>query len=563
MSDEHAYLFEAKGLQRYILDSGRLVDIIGGSDLIAELCSSAGEDDLLGPVLEAAGAGELKPSRRASAAFCLHADDPARLNRVRALWRLAVGLTRPGLPFVDVVENGKGEMEALRAAYRGQSGLRENSAAMLLPVGQPVTGSNRRTGRTAVMRVHEGDEIAMLDAVLLPVRRRGRQIARAASEDRLARQFLGDAAKDGTGWRFPRHFEPDEASKKNPAFPFLGDDHHVGVVHADVSGLGQVFRNLTNTAESAEAVLQAARAIEAAIGRAAASATAAVLLPAAIPRPDAADPAAEAKRVRAMLKITDRTAIPENLRIVPARPVVLGGDDLTVLVRADLALAFAQKLLAAIEEETAKVLPGLKIAGAPGHLTACAGVAIVGAGHPVLAGNTLAEGLCGFAKSIVKTEAGTDEHGQPRLPVSALGFAVVTATTDTGYDDFRRQELVLVFEGNTEKLVATGAPYRLDSTDKPGIAQLEALAKALDAIPGHGKLHEAIAERRTDAAASARLWDRFRAVAAQENAEAFEALKTALRPLVGEDPRSFDTALPFLNDALELIDIGAVRVQSA
>lgn len=551
MSDEYAYLFEAKGLQRYILDSGRLVDIIGGSDLIAELCGSDG-DDLLGPVLGAAEAGDLALSRRASAAFCLHAKDPDQLDRVRALWRLAVGLTRPGLPFVDVVEKGGSEMSALRAAYRGQSGLRENAAAMLLPVGQPVTGSNRRTGRTAVLRVREGDDIAMLDGVLLPVRRRGRQIARAASEDRLARQFLPAPAEDGPDWRFPRHFEPAEASPDNPAFPFPGDDRRVGVVHADLSGLGQVFRNLTNTADSAAKVLEAAKAIEDAIARAAAAATAEVLLPAAVSH-------AEAKLFRSLLGLGEKAKLPEKLRIIPARPVVLGGDDLTLLVRADLALPFAKALLTAIERETGAVLPGLGIPGAPDHLTACAGVAIVGAGHPVLAGNTLAEGLCGFAKSEVKAQAGKDEAGRQRLPVSAMAFAVVTATTDTGYDDYRQQELVLGTTEQGEPVVASAAPYRLGDAAGPKVDGLMALARALDAIPGHGKLHEAIAERRMNKAESQKLWRRFREVAAREDQDALDALIKALAAMGSTDEANFDMALPFLNDALEVIDIKALQ----
>src|SRR6266446_2330870 len=68
-----AYLFEAKGIQRYILDSGPLRDLVGASDLVAGLASSD-ENDLIAEVLRALGvhAEGVNFSRRAGGAFCIH-----------------------------------------------------------------------------------------------------------------------------------------------------------------------------------------------------------------------------------------------------------------------------------------------------------------------------------------------------------------------------------------------------------------------------------------------------------------------------------------------------------
>ena len=66
----YAYLFEAKGISGYIADTGRLIDLIGGSDLVAGLCRSD-HQDVLGAVLAAVDARDLVESRRAGGAFGL------------------------------------------------------------------------------------------------------------------------------------------------------------------------------------------------------------------------------------------------------------------------------------------------------------------------------------------------------------------------------------------------------------------------------------------------------------------------------------------------------------
>src|SRR5260370_20000319 len=67
-----AYLFEAKGIQRWILQGGRLRDITAASNLLARAASSD-TNDLLESIL---GQAQFAPqfSRRAGGAFMLHYD---------------------------------------------------------------------------------------------------------------------------------------------------------------------------------------------------------------------------------------------------------------------------------------------------------------------------------------------------------------------------------------------------------------------------------------------------------------------------------------------------------
>ena len=144
------YLFEAKGIQRYLFDSGKLKDVVGASDLIATLANSA-ENDLLAQVLASAGlTDKIQFSRRASAAFVAHGDSED-LVALRRLWRLAVQPALPGLEMSDALRVcGKTDWQLRTDIYKAGSALRDNSAAHLLPIGTPFHTFVARTGRIAV-----------------------------------------------------------------------------------------------------------------------------------------------------------------------------------------------------------------------------------------------------------------------------------------------------------------------------------------------------------------------------------------------------------------------------
>lgn len=556
MEDQYAYLFEAKGIQSYILDSGRLIDLTGGSDLIASLCSSDGKTDLLAKVLVAAEVSGLEESRRAGAAFCLHGDKES-LDRVRALWRLTVALSRPGLPFADIdpVRHGENFGKTLEAAYGAQPGVRNNTQAFLLPAGHAAAAFIPRTGAVATT-IDQGGENEPLDAVRGPQRRRGRDIADRPDEDRLANAFLPEDEDAAKAYRFPRHFDTVEATETNPAFPFLGEDRRVGVVHVDLSGLGQVFRTVAENARDAADLRKVANAIEAAIEGAARAASEAILLPAA---------ARPGDKVYATLlgRKKDQKSSATHW-IVPARPIVLGGDDITVIVRADLALPFAARLLEEIEIATQAALGKLANGQLPSRLSACAGVAITGSGHPFLAAAHLADGLCATAKVKVKVPLTKDEANDApdrgfRIYPSALAFAVVTATIDRDYADHLAAEETVPDEG----LVLSGGPYLVAGTALKGLkpwAALRDLAAELGRVPGIGKINESLSARFNSKEEALRLYERFTEVLSMSSSsDALKRIDAALAQCVGEVPEGvdrLDAILPVLSDALELVDVG-------
>ncbi len=102
---------------------------------------------------------------------------------------------------------------------------------------------------------------------------------------------------------------------------------------------------------------------------------------------------------------------------MPVLPLVLGGDDLTVICAGSISLAFTEAYLTAFEEVTrASELLG-------GGLTACAGVAVVKPHFPFSAAYDLAEELTKEAKKTVKRYA-PRSSGQPRPRASAFSFHV-------------------------------------------------------------------------------------------------------------------------------------------
>ena len=574
MANSWSYLFESKGIQKYILDSGRLKDLIGASDLVASI-SRSNEGDLISNVLSISPVDDVRFSRRSGGSFCMHSDNREELDRFRALWRLAVGLIAPGLPFTDCDPvAADGFNDALDKAYSSQSGVRENSPAFLPPTGGPMTLFNPRTGRIAVEKERRGDTVVYLDAITKAQVDRERALTDDSSdkvwEDTLAQSFL---PKDGTNeeYRFPRHFEISDANRANPAFPFgvsnpsrqWQADRRVAVVHADISGLGQIFRKVAAQASAPKELFNVARKIEESIAVSARQASVDQVLPFSAKPGDRGYEALFGPETHNCPQVS----------IPPIRPVVLGGDDITVIVRADLAIGFTKALLENIEKETSRLfISEMNLKDVPEEvLTACAGVAVVSSGHPFLAAQNMAEGMCQYAKKIAKKRK---EKPYPSL----MSFSVITSTVDEAFEsEYRerehrtkdkRQDKQGQGEQSDEPLYLSGGAYGVGShaAKHSSFDDLLQLTKVLKAIPGRGKLYESLSLRHDGPVAASRAWNRFLEVVSKTE-DLHEDLISGFSKVgkCDSDSKSWrekdmmDIALPFVSDALELIDIGAAQ----
>jgi CRISPR/Cas system-associated protein Cas10 (large subunit of type III CRISPR-Cas system) len=94
---------------------------------------------------------------------------------------------------------------------------------------------------------------------------------------------------------------------------------------------------------------------------------------------------------------------------IPFRPVIIGGDDVTVIMRGDLALGFTEKFLEEFEKETIAAFEGFdekfinSMSLFKDGLTACAGIAYIKSHYPFHYGIELAEQLTKEAKKKSKS----------------------------------------------------------------------------------------------------------------------------------------------------------------
>jgi hypothetical protein len=91
---------------------------------------------------------------------------------------------------------------------------------------------------------------------------------------------------------------------------------------------------------------------------------------------------------------------------LPIRPVVIGGDDLTVIIKGNLAIDFTNKFLNSFKQRTAEYFKGLitdyDLHKFENGLTACAGIAYVKPSYPFHYAVELAEELCSYSKTKAK-----------------------------------------------------------------------------------------------------------------------------------------------------------------
>lgn len=129
-------------------------------------------------------------------------------------------------------------------------------------------------------------------------------------------------------------------------------------------------------------------------------------------------------------------------KVIPIRPIVLGGDDFTVICRADLALDYATAFIQNFEKQTGTLLGQTLIKHSvfddkSQKLTACAGIAYIKSSYPFYYGYDLAESLC----TVAKKDAKKGDPEVKNLPPSCIMFHKVQDSFVEKYKDIAEREL--------------------------------------------------------------------------------------------------------------------------
>ena len=124
----------------------------------------------------------------------------------------------------------------------------------------------------------------------------------------------------------------------------------------------------------------------------------------------------------------------DETKFIPIRPIVLGGDDFTVICRADIALDYVTEFIRQFEVESGFVSDYGKLGFK--HLTACAGIAYIKSSFPFYYGYELAEVLCSRAKKDAKAALKAGE-----LAKSCLMFHKVQDSFTEDWEAIVQREL--------------------------------------------------------------------------------------------------------------------------
>ena len=455
----YSYSFESRTIQKYVFAGGKLRDIVAASNLLDQLTGSVLDSVLSSLSIQ----DEVRFSRRAGAAIYCVSSKKDCIERIARIWPLVVDSLLPGLETLSVKSEGSTEYDAIASGLSGLK-IKRNFPHPVFPIVAPVAQRAQRTGEGAV--VNELDRSENAEVIDLATKQKRKFSLFGLADGVNARDSLGEKfSPEGVTPVWPKALSPEPGIPQHDVLP-LAADGYIGVVHIDGNGLGQLLIKLNKVASLAgESYASFYLAFSKAIS-------------------DATGEAVKAA-VEEVLK-------PENGKTVAARPLVLGGDDLTLIVAASLALPFSKAFIRAFEEKSSKALARLKAEFSPlrelcetlpEKLTACGGITYSKSSYPFDTAVALAEELCQIAKQ--ESEAVSTSAIRP----SSLSWHKVTTSSVSSAHQIFDGELSSVRNGKPLSL-SLKAYSVTESCALPSLAGCESLVDLIVSKRKGGKLRD-------------------------------------------------------------------------
>lgn len=381
MGKKH-YLYGAavQGIQDFIFRTNELKDIVGASELVEMVCTSAFDDyaDLRNH--------EEDPNSivRAAGNIKYVFDDVEKCRKAVREFPKKVQSVAPGITISQaVVELKERNFDEAVDELENKLRIQRNRPMRSCTWGILGVRRSRKTGLPAVEKV--GDDY--LDDATLK-KRKDRENATVRVCEKAFGVASGTLDKSGIA------FDIEEITTLND---------WIAIIHADGNGLGQVIQNVGKNKEELSIFSKKL------------------------------DKLTRQTAVKAYEDTMKKDVFSYFNRRIPVRPIVLSGDDLTVIIRGDLALTYAESFLRHFEEVTAQAMPGIVEHGK--GLTACAGIAFIKSSYPFYYGYELAEALCVRAKKRAK-------EINSILAPSCLMFHKVQDSFIESYDEIVKRELM-------------------------------------------------------------------------------------------------------------------------
>ena len=424
---QYLYGSSIKGIQQFIFETNKLKEIGGASELIEKLSY-----DIFNKEFDIA---EENYIMHAAGSIKLIADKE-KIQKIVKNWPKIVEETAPGLTLSQAVV----KIESETLTYKNMQTLEKNlkTARNKIEITQDLSPMaairSRRTSRPAIDWKDEHN----------------------APRDRLSKIKQKNGEKDAAQTLMNKCFGENN-SENNDSYPFditdiLPERQETGwlaVIHADGNSLGKIIQKMGKTLENnnkniKDAFEKISTALE-----------------------NATITAAQETIKKIIVPVFDG----EESKKYAFRPVIIGGDDLTIIIRADLAMEFTKLFLENFHTETKNNLielsKTLEIPELQNGLTACAGIAYMKASYPFHYAVHLAEELCIDAKKHSK------EIHSDTIPASLSFHKIQDSFTDK-YKDIIDREL-----SPTSDISFKYGPYYLDAKHGPTIDNLQDQAKCI------------------------------------------------------------------------------------
>lgn len=421
MSDKFGYVvLEVGGIQKYILSTGKLKEMIGGSELIESLSAKYLDDFAKSKQLTVLKEirkpvdNEILPLQRNAGAMHLLFPSEAKGREFLQNFGLKLLADFPGLPIFGALEECEFTSSGIREAkfklsikITDQRNKYPTSTGMQL---LPICAEAPLDGEPAIGKVCYGKNSSGEIISLSSKTKRNEELLKR-SRERL------------------REIEPDKDNKANLRW---SDDleeiacgsEKIAFIHIDGNDLGIRFRQELENISDKETAEDKTGQQSSSEDRYQNAINVIKTMSALSNTVKETTTAAFKKGLSECLKHTRSTDSKGEL-LVPARPLVLGGDDVTVVIRADLALYFIDAFVKEFErysnQELGKKAPKDK-------LTVGVGMVVCPTGYPFLKAFDLSEELVKNSKELTALMG-----NRP----SSMDYIVITNDTENDIDSIR------------------------------------------------------------------------------------------------------------------------------
>lgn len=372
MNEKWLYGASVQGIQGYIFQTNKLKDVIGASELVKELC----ETDFK---REFALTGSVEYIVKAAGNIKLILDSEEDCKRIVFQFPKYAMEKAPGITLSQaVVKCVSDDMTEDRKKLEDRLRAQRNRPCKSLTLGSVAMHRSPLTGLPAIPR-KDGevlDEGVLRKREILDEKKVNKTLFEIFTGEKVRYCEMGLDIKDLT--------------EKND---------WIAIIHADGNSLGEVVKALGS--EDGEKLCEFSKNLDEATKQAAQEAY---------------------KKVKG-----------NDEKKHPIRPIVLGGDDLTVICRGDIAIDFVKEYISLFEEKTKNLLSR--------KLTACAGIAFIKSSYPFSFGYELAETLCGLAKKDAKSDE--MKNANEGMAPSCLMFHKVQSSFVEDYEAIKQKELTL------------------------------------------------------------------------------------------------------------------------